>query len=156
MFEDTQITRLCLLPKPLAISFLFDVETCIVVDSGATNTSVYVVLEGKVDTDRTRTASVGGWHVSQFLKQALSWKDQKEANSCPTSTSTSSLDASHVKQRCRSVKFNLYYGKEGKTKRTSMPIILFVLVELSNLFNKQTFNIKSENLHNNEVMSQRF
>ena len=104
LFEDTQITRLCLLPKPLAISFLFDVETCIVVDSGATNTSVYVVLEGKVDTDRTRTASVGGWHVSQFLKQALSWKDQKEANSCPTSTSTSSLDASHVKQRCRYVK----------------------------------------------------
>ena len=40
---------------------------------------------------------VGGWHVSQFLKQALSWRDQKEA----ATATTSSLDASHVKQRCR-------------------------------------------------------
>ena len=99
MFEDVQISRLCLLPKALAISLLFDVETCIVVDSGATNTSVYVILEGKVDTERTRTVSVGGWHVSQFLKQALAWKDQKEL--APGCATTSSLDASHVKQRCR-------------------------------------------------------
>ena len=42
-------------------------------------------------------AQVGGWHVSQFLKQALSWRDQKEA----ATATTSSLDASHVKQRCR-------------------------------------------------------
>ena len=54
LFEELQIARLCLLPKALAISLLFEVETCIVVDSGATNTSVWVVLEGKVDTSRTR------------------------------------------------------------------------------------------------------
>ena len=42
LFEEIQITRLCLLPKPLAVSYLFDAETCIVVDSGATNTSVAV------------------------------------------------------------------------------------------------------------------
>lgn len=96
LFEDIQITRLCLLPKPLAISLLFDVETCVVVDSGATNTAVYVVLDGRVDTDRTRTASVGGWHVSQFLKQALSCRDHKE-----TGATASCLDASQVKQRCR-------------------------------------------------------
>ena len=35
--------------------------------------------------------------MSQFLKQALSWRDQKEA----ATATTSSLDASHVKQRCR-------------------------------------------------------
>ena len=58
LFEEIQITRLCLLPKPLAVSYLFDVETCIVVDSGATNTSVAVVIEGRVDTARTRTAEV--------------------------------------------------------------------------------------------------
>ena len=96
LFEEIQITRLCLLPKPLAISLLFDVETCIVVDSGATNTAVYVVLDGRVDTERTRTASVGGWHVSQFLKQALSCRDHKEAGA-----TASCLDASQVKQRCR-------------------------------------------------------
>ena len=104
LFEDIQITRLCLLPKPLAISLLFDVETCIVVDSGATNTAVYVVLDGRVDTERTRTASVGGWHVSQFLKQALSCRDHKEAGA-----TASCLDASQVKQRCR---LSLNLGRE--------------------------------------------
>jgi len=97
LFEDVQISRLCLLPKALAISYIFDVDTCIVVDSGATNTTVWVVVEGKVDTERTRTLAVGGWHVSQFLKQALAWRDQKEVHS----TTVSSLDASHVKARCR-------------------------------------------------------
>lgn len=114
LFEDVQISRLCLLPKALAISLLFDVETCIVVDSGATNTSVYVILEGKVDTERTRTASVGGWHVSQFLKQALAWKDQKEV--APGCATTSSLDASHVKQRCR-LSLNIS-REEHRTPRT--------------------------------------
>ena len=97
LFQDIQISRLCLLPKALAISYIFDVDTCIVVDSGATNTTVWVVVEGKVDTARTRTMGVGGWHVSQFLKQALVWRDQKEVSG----TTISSLDASHVKARCR-------------------------------------------------------
>jgi len=97
LFEELQIARLCLLPKALAISLLFEVETCIVVDSGATNTSVWVVIEGRVDTSRTRTIAVGGWHVSQFLKQALTWKDHKDASVA----TISSLDASNVKQKCR-------------------------------------------------------
>ena len=97
LFEEIQISRLCLLPKALAISYIFDVDTCIVVDSGATNTTVWVVVEGKVDTGRTRTLPVGGWHVSQFLKQALVWRDQKDVSG----TTISSLDASHVKARCR-------------------------------------------------------
>merc|ERR1712039_1086816 len=74
LFEEVQVSRLCLLPKALAISLLFDCETCVVVDSGATSTSVWVVMDNKVDTTRTRTVPVGGWHVSQFLKQALTWK----------------------------------------------------------------------------------
>jgi len=97
LFEELQIARLCLLPKALAISLLFEVETCIVVDSGATNTSVWVVIEGRVDTSRTRTIAVGGWHVSQFLKQALTWKEHKDASVA----TISSLDASNVKQKCR-------------------------------------------------------
>lgn len=78
-FEDLKISRLCLLPKALAVAKLFDVETCIVVDSGATSTSVWVVVDGRVDDTKTQTVSVGGWNVSQFLKQALSWQDSKEA-----------------------------------------------------------------------------
>lgn len=71
--------RLCLLPKALALAQLFDMKTCIVVDSGATCSYVWVVLDGKVDDDRTQCMSVGGWHVSQFLRQALTWRDNKDA-----------------------------------------------------------------------------
>ena len=66
-------SRLCLLPKGLAIAQLFEVSTCIVVDSGALTTSVWVVIDGKVDETKTQTMNIGGWHVSQFLKQALTW-----------------------------------------------------------------------------------
>ena len=41
--------------------------------------------------------SVGGWHVSHFLKQAMTWKDKKEA----VGATVSSLDTSQVKQKCR-------------------------------------------------------
>ena len=51
------------------------------VDSGATSTSVCVVIDGKVDMNRCQNINVGGWHVSQFLKQALDWKSQKDNSS---------------------------------------------------------------------------
>ena len=35
-FEDMKISKICLLPKALAISQLFEIRSCIVVDSGAT------------------------------------------------------------------------------------------------------------------------
>ena len=79
LFEEVKLARVCLLPKALAIAKLFDVTTCIVVDSGATSTSVWVVVDGKVDESKTQSVSVGGWHVSQFLKQAMTWKDNHEA-----------------------------------------------------------------------------
>ena len=97
LFEEVQLTRLCLLPKALAISLLFEEETCVVVDSGATSTAVWVVLEGRVDPARTRTAPVGGWHVSQFLSQALAWKEREEG----VVATPSSLDTNTVKQKCR-------------------------------------------------------
>ena len=43
LFEETKAARICLLPKPLAVAQLFNVITCIVVDSGATNTSIWVI-----------------------------------------------------------------------------------------------------------------
>ena len=71
MFEETKAARICLLPKPLAVAQLFNVNTCVVVDSGATNTSVWVVIDGKVEESRSQSINVGGWHLSQCLKQAL-------------------------------------------------------------------------------------
>lgn len=73
-------SRLCLLPKALAISQLFEIKTCVVVDSGATSTFVWVVLDGKVDENRTQSMSVGGWHVSQCLKQAMAWQEGKDVS----------------------------------------------------------------------------
>ena len=61
------------------------------VDSGATSTSVWVVIEGKVQESRSQTINVGGWHVSQCLQQALD---------CDVIT-VSSLDMSAIKQKCR-------------------------------------------------------
>ena len=75
LFEEMKISRLCLLPKALAIARLFETSNCIVVDSGATNTYVWVVLDGRVEEERTKTVAVGGWHLAQFLKQALAWKE---------------------------------------------------------------------------------
>ena len=119
LFEEVQVSRLCLLPKALAISLLFDCETCVVVDSGATSTSVWVVMDGKVDTTRTRTVPVGGWHVSQFLKQALTWKEHKEA----AATTISSLDSRSVKQQCR---LSLHLGREEARSRSMLPETLHV------------------------------
>ena len=68
------------------------------VDSGATSTFVWVVVDGSVDETRTQSVSVGGWHVSQFLKQAMAWKGElnKEAAGVrlehfETSTTSNSL-----------------------------------------------------------------
>ena len=106
-FEEMKISRLCLLPKAIAIARLFEVGTCIVVDSGATSTSVWVVIDGKVDETKTGTVNVGGWHVSQFLKQAVSWSDNQEAAAATIST----FDTSAVKQKCR---LSLNLAREGE------------------------------------------
>ncbi|CAB4068764.1 unnamed protein product [Lepeophtheirus salmonis] len=109
LFEEIKISRLCLLPKALALSQLFEAETCIVIDSGATSTSVWVVFDGMVCEKRTQIMSIGGWHVSQFLKQALTWKDNKDADGA----TISSLDTSTVKQN---VVFPLTYLEKMNLK----------------------------------------
>ena len=69
-------------------------HTCIVVDSGATSTSIWVVIDGKVDDFRSNTVNVGGWHLSQCLKQSIE-------HTIDCDITASSLDVSAVKQRCR-------------------------------------------------------
>ena len=73
---------------------LYHVHTCIVVDSGATSTSIWVVIDGKVDDFRSNTINVGGWHLSQCLKQSIE-------HTIDCDITASSLDVSAVKQRCR-------------------------------------------------------
>ena len=89
-----------LFQKALAVALLFEQDTCIVVDSGATMTSVSIVLNGRVEVERTQTVNIGGWHLSEFLKQAMSWKESRQDSGCPPAT-VSSLDTADVKEKCR-------------------------------------------------------
>ncbi|XP_023323078.1 uncharacterized protein LOC111697341 isoform X2 [Eurytemora carolleeae] len=113
LFEELQISRLCLLPKPLAISILFECDTCVVIDSGATNTSVWVVLRSRVDPARTRSIGVGGWNVSEYLKQAMSWQETTESGTA----TVSSLDTTNVKEKCR-LSLNLCREEQRNAYRT--------------------------------------
>ena len=91
------------------MAYLFEAQTCVVVDSGATSTHVWVVLEGRLEEERSQSLSVGGWHVSQLLKQAMAWRgENKEARGA----TVSSLDTSTVKQKCR---LSLNPAREGLT-----------------------------------------
>lgn len=86
---------------------MLDVETCVVVDSGALSTTVAVVIGGRVMPQRWRLVPVGGWHVAYHLKQAMYWQP-KEYHQIPISY----LDILAVKERCR-----LSYNIKNEEKR---------------------------------------
>lgn len=90
------IFRVCLLPKPLAACAMLDIDTCVVVDSGALSTTVAVVIGGRIIPKRWRLLPVGGWHVAYHLKEAMHWQ-LKEEYEIPISY----LDKVEVKERCR-------------------------------------------------------
>ncbi|XP_076245173.1 actin-related protein 6-like isoform X2 [Calliopsis andreniformis] len=96
LFEEVKIARVCLYPKPLATCSIMDMDTCVVVDSGALKTTVAVVIGGRVIPKRWRLLPVGGWHVAYHLKQAMHWQ-LKEENEIPISY----LDKVEVKKKCR-------------------------------------------------------
>lgn len=75
---------------------MLDVETCVVVDSGALSTTVAVVIGGRVIPQRWRLLPVGGWHVAYHLKQAMHWY-LKGCYHIPISY----LDTLPIKERCR-------------------------------------------------------
>ncbi|XP_076668558.1 uncharacterized protein LOC143369043 isoform X2 [Andrena cerasifolii] len=54
LFQEVKVARVCLVPKPLAACAMLDVETCVVVDSGALSTTVAVVIGGRVIPQRWR------------------------------------------------------------------------------------------------------
>ncbi|KAK0162307.1 hypothetical protein PV327_008655 [Microctonus hyperodae] len=113
LFQEIKVARVCLVPKPLAACAMLDVETCVVVDSGALNTTVAVVIGGRVMPHRWRLLPVGGWHVAYHLKQAMQWQP-KEYNQIPISH----LDSMAIKERCRlSYNINNEEMRKGPMKR---------------------------------------
>ncbi|XP_034934488.1 uncharacterized protein [Chelonus insularis] len=113
LFQEVKVARVCLVPKPLAASALLNIETCVVVDSGALSTTVAVVIGGRVIPERWRLLPVGGWHVAYHLKQAMHWQP-KEFHQIPISH----LDTMAVKERCR-LSYNIEHEelRKGATKR---------------------------------------
>lgn len=69
--------RVCMVAKPLAICAMAWMDTCVVVDSGAFSTFVAVVLNGQVVPERWKHIPVGGWHVAEYLKQAMQWQPEE-------------------------------------------------------------------------------
>lgn len=113
LFQEVKVARVCLVPKPLAACAMLDVETCVVIDSGALSTTVAVVIGGRVMPDRWKLLPVGGWHVAYHLKQAMAWQP-KEYHQIPISH----LDTIAVKERCR-LSYNIENEerKRGPSKR---------------------------------------
>jgi actin-related protein len=67
-----------MVPKPLAVSAERGLETCIVVDSGALNTSVAVVINGKIVTERCRELPFGGRQIAESLHLAHACDDTSQ------------------------------------------------------------------------------
>jgi actin-related protein len=74
--------RVCMVAKPLAVCAKEQMDTCVVVDSGAFSTSVAVVLNGQVVPERWQLIPVGGWHVAENLKQAMQWQPEEYTEVC--------------------------------------------------------------------------
>jgi actin-related protein len=66
-----------MIPKPLAVCSNVGMDTCVVVDSGALSTSVAVVVNGQLVPGRWKLIPVGGWHVSEYLKEAMQWQPEE-------------------------------------------------------------------------------
>ena len=118
LFQEVKVARVCLVPKPLAACAMLDVETCVVVDSGALSTTVAVVIGGRVIPQRWRLLPVGGWHVAYHLKQAMYWQP-KRYNQIPISC----LDTLEVKERCR-LSYNIKNEEKQVGQKSREHIIL--------------------------------
>ncbi|KAK7864199.1 hypothetical protein R5R35_004110 [Gryllus longicercus] len=113
LFLHARVSRVCLVPKPLAVSALVALENCIVIDSGALSTSVSVVLNGQLEPGRWRQMPIGGWHVAENLKQAMQWQPEEY-----TEIPISYLDTMTVKKKCRlSYNFVKEQQQRGPSRR---------------------------------------
>ncbi|XP_023710332.1 uncharacterized protein LOC111866046 isoform X2 [Cryptotermes secundus] len=113
LFLRIKVSRVCMVAKPLATCAMAWMDTCVVVDSGAFSTSVAVVLNGQVVPERWKHIPVGGWHVAEYLKQAMQWQPEEY-----TEIPVSYLDALLVKEKCRlSYNFACEERRKGPARR---------------------------------------
>lgn len=113
LFLRIKVSRVCMVAKPLATCAMAWMKTCVVVDSGAFSTSVSVVLDGQVVPERWKHIPVGGWHVAEYLKQAMQWQPEEY-----TEIPVSYLDTLLVKERCRlSYNFAREERRKGPARR---------------------------------------
>ncbi|KAJ9599538.1 hypothetical protein L9F63_010010 [Diploptera punctata] len=113
LFLMLKVSRVCLLPKPLAICAMLELETCIVIDSGALCTSVAVIENGQVVPQRWKNIPVGGWHIAKNLKEAKQW-DSDNFTNIPVSL----LDSINVKEKCRlSYNINAEQRRKGEARK---------------------------------------
>ncbi|XP_076307834.1 uncharacterized protein LOC143223588 isoform X1 [Tachypleus tridentatus] len=112
LFEELQVARICFLNKALSAAYLVDLDTCLVIDSGASNTVVTLVIQGKVQVERTRSSPVGGLAIAHFCAEAIKIKGLMDNVSVP------SLDNSRVKSSCY-LSYNIAVEERKKTPRRS-------------------------------------
>ncbi|CAB3367415.1 Hypothetical predicted protein [Cloeon dipterum] len=106
-FMELKLSRVCMVPKPLAVSTERGLETCIVVDSGALNTVVAVVIKGKIVMERCRELPVGGRQIAESLHMAHACDDASQE------IPVSSLDSAEVKEQCR-LSYNLAQEEQSE------------------------------------------
>ncbi|XP_012280608.1 actin-related protein 6-like [Orussus abietinus] len=138
LFQEVKVARVCLVPKPLAACAMLDIETCVIVDSGALSTTVAVVIGGRVVPHRWKVLPVGGWHVAYHLKQAMHWHP-KEYHRIPITY----LDTIGVKERCR-LSYNIQNEelKRGPTKREHIDLWVDSYADYKRILN--TISLGSE------------
>ncbi|XP_013774085.1 uncharacterized protein LOC106459056 [Limulus polyphemus] len=112
LFEEHQVARICFLNKALSAAYLVDLDTCLVIDSGASNTVVTLIIDGKVQVERTRSSPVGGLAIAHFCAEAIKLKGLMDNVSIP------SLDNSRVKSFCY-LSYNIAVEERKKTPRRS-------------------------------------
>ncbi|KAF4518234.1 hypothetical protein B566_EDAN006915 [Ephemera danica] len=94
LFTHLKVSRVCMVPRPLAVCAELGLKTGVVVDSGALHTAVSVVLGGRVILSRSRELPVGGRHIAESLHYAHACDDSSQE------IPVSSLDSADVKEQC--------------------------------------------------------
>lgn len=110
MFETMQASRLCFVNKALCIASLIGTETCLVIDSGASNTVVSLIVNNNVQFERIQHCQVGGMSITNNLAEVIKLKGFLD------NVSLTSLDASRVKLSCF-LSYNIAAEEKRETSR---------------------------------------
>ncbi|KAG1714814.1 Actin-1 [Nymphon striatum] len=94
MFEKIKVPRLTFVNKAMAIAYMKNQQTCIVVDSGCFNTVTSIVIDYQIDPLHVHRSPVGGHTVTEHLLDTIKMNHPKEC------LNIHSLDHSAVKKQC--------------------------------------------------------